>query len=841
MMMENMETILLATLSTQVKSRSSKKQSIIFFFRVESKNKKYKNKLISSVFPLPVKNSCGPTASLLPVNILTPAPDKSKKHQIQFNVPGSEAEPRETILRIVNGAQINAPIKNRIKRAVFTLNNQRLLKLRKSNNIIEIPVTLKSGSNILEVSHLKGHSEQRVSVEIKACADQIILSPINDTLIADKDTLQSSAKITAQGVPVNNANVLFNISDDLATESQHSVLTAENGIANILTELSGSGNGELSASVADSSPLLEASTPIKVIDKASIKLNQGFQRVTLTLGETKKLPYFLFYLSSTAGQQLVFETSINAQNTEIELVPDNNNTKVTQSKPESFVFEPTVKALSLGNYQLTARATVVETGETFSKLTEIHVTDQGTPEALLINAPGLTPSAISPSTSTVVNVHAFIEGTNNPPLKLFLDEVDAQGHIINSAIAELTDQGVNGDSTAGDFIYSADVPFNKPLAQTVFLRIRSEYAEKTTVSSITPLLVTPFETFSSPPDLNELIDDTASNDKIFANELLVRIITGTSPDRTEEIANSINGIVLNVIPEINLYRIQFTGDGTLNGIEQATLILKSFSEVLSVATNSIVEIAGSSCSATDCPTPDPRGQWHLNKITAREAWNAAKLIDPNNYAGAPNQAVAVIDFGLDCSPTDLSDACTSIDSGSAAHGTEVARVIGTGQGQTDSTTGVAWNSKIYSYVIDSTIESLLNAISRAGNKADVKIINLSVTKLLLAAIPSHNANISNLRDIACSAAKKDKLLVAAVGQPTNVDTDLYPARLNADLSYVCPDSDTILSSHILAVAASDRMTSELNGLAHQIQHLEVIMYPGLIYMHLELKSKALVT
>jgi len=803
------------------------------FFRITSKNKKSKNNKSSyPVFSLPVKNACGPTASILPVTILSPSLGKPYKPSIEFNVPGSDASPRETILRIVNGAAINAPIKNRMNRTSFSLNKIPLLRLKKSANVIEIPIHLEQGLNTLKLNKLRGNPKQKIAVEITACADQIHLPLISDTLIQNKETLQSHAKVTAQGVAVKSAQVSFHLNNNLAFEGQQSSYTADNGVANANFELIGIGNGQLTASVTESSPLLSTSQPIHVVNKASIKLNQGYQSITLAPGESKKLPYFLFYLpNNSITQHIDFDTTIKDAQTNIILTPSSiPSHNIAVNKPSSFVFEPSITAKTIGDYILTARATIIETGESYSSTTKIHVTNQETiPENFNINSLGLSPSTISPTISTTVNIHALIEGTTTPPLNLLLDEVDSQGNIIKSGIAVLTDQGSNGDNIANDYIYTAAVTFNRPTAQTILLRTRAQYSGQEITSSISSLLVTPFDTQSSAPDFNELIEDSISPDPVFSNELLVQIIAETHPDRISEIASSINGIVLNVIPQLNLYRIQFTSNGSLENLEQAILVVKSFSEVLSISKNSLVEIAGSSCSATECPVTDPNNQWHLIKTKAREAWNAAKEINSTNYAGSANNAVAVIDFGLDCTHPDLSDACFPIDSGTGTHGSEVAHIIATGDdGLLANTTGVAWNTTIYSYVIDSSFSSLLNAITRAGDNPAVKVINLSVTKLIF---NSQTTAIQQMRLAICHAVTNGKLIVAAVGQPTNIDKDLYPAKLNDDNNYQCPGSDFPLSSRILAVGASDRNDKQAKWNSNTLQSNNVpwvdIYAPGI--------------
>ncbi len=765
------------------------------------KSKKGRGKSESEIFTLPVKNACGPTASLLPIKVLEPATGNSRYQIIEFDIPGSTAEPRATILRVVNGARLGSPMNERIYYADLWLNGSKIMRLNKSTNIAEIPVSLNAGLNTLKIVRIRSKPGQLLAVEIQACADQLELTPVSETL-STGSTLSATATVTAQGVPVKGAEIQFDVSDSLAADHQKTAISSDSGIAHTDFILTNAGNGQLIARVVDASPDLTASTEILAVNTPSMELNQGFDELSLTPGENESLPFFLFYLShDPTQQQLTFNRTVE---------PDNGGLLISGGAgsadgymvngPASFNFEPVITAVSPGDYKVIARAVILGSGETVSATTTVHVADPNAPEPLTLNLPGFTPAGIEPGISTTVTVRALAEGTTTPPTSLWLDEIDADGNLVTLGIAELKDGGQGADNVAGDYLYTAQTEFNRPIQQNIYLRLRAPYFGDEILSNTAILTVTPFELEGPQPDNDQLVPGSSEDELVFANEILVQLISGTSPARAETIAASINGEIVSIIPEIRLYRIQFAGDGTFQGVQQAIANLSLFSDVIFAVPNSEVIPAGTSCDwnnpANDCPQ-DPAfpAQWHLNKIRAKQAWEAAMTINPREFAGSSAFPVAVIDVGLNCSHTDLIDQCLNTVSNNDEHGTAVAGIIAANANEIGGT-GVAWNSKLRAYRAGTDLNSLSNSIIAAGN-SDAKILNVSMTS-------ASTTGLATLRAAICDVAVKGKLIVAAAGQrPTGSALDLYPAALNDDESYLCPNSDVNLSSHLLSVGASN--------------------------------------
>ncbi len=768
-------------------------------------HEKHRGKFRSEPFTLPVKNACGPTAALLPAKVLEPAADNVREQLIEFGVPGSDAQARETVLRLVNGARIGAPMHERLARADIRLNGGKVMRLDKSVNAVEIPVSLTPGVNRLEIDHIRSRSGQLLAVEIEACADRLELTPIGETLLTGTP-LVATASLTAQGVAVAGAEIQFTIDPELAAENEKSAVSSDSGVAQTEFTLVNAGNGQLSARVADASPELSASTEFLVLAAPSLKLNKGFEALTLAPGDSETLPFFLFYLSPAGGtHQLTFSRAVEPDNGGLTISGgDGPAGGLSVSGPASFAFEPTVTAAVPGDYRVTATAVDLNSGETVRSTTLVRVVDPNLPEPLTLNKPGLAPSGIVPGVATSVTVRALAEGTTTPPANLWLDEVDADGNLIALGIAELTDDGLGPDSLAGDYIYSGLAEFNRSAAQDIYLRLRADYFGQQVVSDSAVLSVTPFALEGPPPDNGQLVPGPTDDELIYADEILVKLVAGTAPARAETIAASINGEVLSVIPEIQLYRIRFATNGTFEAVLQAIADLEVFSDVIYAIPNSEVTTAGSNCawqdSTANCPQdPAFSAQWHLNKIRAKAAWNAALTMDPLAFAGSPAFPVAVIDVGLDCGNSDLVGQCLNSVGATDVHGTAVAGLIAANADSVGGT-GVAWNSKLLGFLGGTDLNTLSSAIVAAGNSS-AKVLNISMATASTTGLPA-------LRDAACTAADKGRLVVAGAGQVVGPAKNLYPAYLNADKAYTC-NSGLTLASYVLAVGA----TSSTDGLA----------------------------
>ena len=126
--------------------------------------------------------------------------------RITFDVPKAG----KAMLRLVNGARIEARIGERVTSANLSVNGKRVRPVTSESNIAETPVDLVRGSNVLEVHEIKAASGQRLAVCIDALPDAIDLEPLANAGVAG-EPIPVRARVTALGLPVEGAVVRFEV------------------------------------------------------------------------------------------------------------------------------------------------------------------------------------------------------------------------------------------------------------------------------------------------------------------------------------------------------------------------------------------------------------------------------------------------------------------------------------------------------------------------------------------------------------------------------------------------------------------------------------------------------
>ncbi len=451
-----------------------------------------------------------------------------------------------------------------------------------------------------------------------------------------------------------------------------------------------------------------------------------------------------------------------------------------------------VVAETPGSYRVMTTATNIDTGESYQVILPVDVVSPSTPDPLVLGIPLAHPSGIKPATPHTVIFRAQADGTSTPPDLLFLDELDLTGQPRELSIAELHDDGNGVDTEAGDHIYSGIHEINGPASELRF-RVRAPYFGEMVVSGATTFLITPVprNTRPSDPDLLVPVPDTRS--QIFANEVEIQVLPGTPPEDVEEIAASINGTVVGVIPPLRLYLLEFPNVGSANGVFEAVATLSTFSQVERATPNYEVLDAAvpDPCDPSSCPN-DGAGQWYLNTIGAQQAWDIAG-------GGNANHKVAVIDEPMKCGHLDLEGRCTTM--GTNEHSTQVAGLIAANAHNSQGIAGLAWNTMLESQnVVLNSNWTLKAAIM--GTSALVKVVHIPQKVNI-----SVEANAGTLKQAICNVTEAGKLVVVAGGDivTESDEADLYPARFNLNSTCTITGGATgPMNGHLLAVGAVDQ-------------------------------------
>ncbi|VUD47952.1 Subtilisin BL [Thalassocella blandensis] len=409
---------------------------------------------------------------------------------------------------------------------------------------------------------------------------------------------------------------------------------------------------------------------------------------------------------------------------------------------------------------------------------------------LVLGKPFVSPALIPPSdTQTSVIFRSKISGYQNPPEMLLLDEVDAQGNVIAENIAQLYDDGDGVDTYLGDRTYSGAAKLGADTALAKYFRVRTDMFNEEYTSNTLTFWVSGCPTDARPSDKEKVALDPASGNDIFTNEVLIILSDETAPSLpvVNTIASAIGGQVVGCVPELKQFLIEFPGT-IAQDVTNAIATLEADPDVQEALPNVQLsisdQISGSECNDESC-------EWYIEKIRADIAWLLAG-------AGDEEISVGVLDFGVDCSHTELNCDPDLVENDAIDHGTGVASLI-FAKNDENSVTGVAWNTSIYphSFVGDGgSVYKMSELINSSLNDENVKVVNISAGSPI-------DPNDQILNSV-CAAIASGRLVVAAAGNASQPDCELenvFPAKYNSP-EYSCPNGAD-LQKGLIVVGGTD--------------------------------------
>ncbi len=732
------------------------------------------------------------SAHILETQVVAQDEDTKKWHQYEFKV----LKAGQATLKLSNGARIDSSYLDRTLGITVILcpalcapeKEQHIVSLSQwsffFHDLLEIPLDLQPGSYIVKVQ-LNSRPGKKVAVRIDAPADQIVLKPLTNPGV-EGDPLRAVATVTGLGVPVSDAQVRFTVA---GTDVEKTVSTSTSGTAAAFLEDVPTEATTLQATVVETSPTLLAETSLTVLGSRGLLLTQRPGTLRLESGESELLEYRLD-IQAVEGvrDQITLKPVVTPADGGVLVVPDFPTEGMEVTAVGQIPVTTKIVAKTAGSYTVMTTATNTDTGETYQVTLPVEVIPPGTPDPLILGIPLAQPSGIEEDMLNTVIFRAQVDGTSTPPNVLFLDELDLMGQPRELRIAELRDDGKGVDAEAGDQIYSGIHEINGPASELRF-RVRTVYFGEMVVSGATTFLITPVPQNARPsdPDLLVPVSDTLS--QIFANEVEIQVLPGTSPEDVEEIAASIDGTVVGVIPPLRLYLIEFPNTGNANGVVEAIVTLSTFSQVERATPNyEVLDAAVPVPCGASCPN-DGASQWYLDTIEARQAWDIAG-------GGNANHRVAVIDELINCDHPDLASRCTG--AGTNAHSTQVAGLIAANAHNSQGIAGLAWNTMLESeqVVLNSSWTLKAAIMDMSGPVKVVHIpqkVNISV-----------ETNANTLKEAICNVTAAEKLVVVAGGDivTESDEADLYPARFNLNSTCTITGGATgPMNGHLLAVGA----------------------------------------
>lgn len=317
--------------------------------------------------------------------------------------------------------------------------------------------------------------------------------------------------------------------------------------------------------------------------------------------------------------------------------------------------------------------------------------------------------------------------------------------------------------------------------------------------SVTP----PTDTQSGQPPSFSIIrmadPKTGAMVQVVDRQVAVRFAPNITRPMVEQTAQRFGARVLKVIPELNAYLIEIPSSET---IAHAMDFISQQPGALFSEPNYIVR-----SKITTPNDPYFLNQWPLNMIYAPDAWDFTR--------GSPSVTVAFIDSGADLTHADLVGQWASwgndivdfkddsqgpndgipgpdndpTDSTAEGHGTSVAGIIAARSNNNLGVAGVAWDIKLLPLRYGELSFSVAEALVYAGNRSDVKVVNMSIGSCVADSINEAATDYAYMRG---------KLLIASAGnegqstQGTNCE-GFPPNVIEYPAGY----------PHVMAVAAVD--------------------------------------
>jgi subtilisin family serine protease len=358
-------------------------------------------------------------------------------------------------------------------------------------------------------------------------------------------------------------------------------------------------------------------------------------------------------------------------------------------------------------FRIQSIAKIIETGDADTTITELRVvTDQASPSLLPLSS---YPSALQIFDSTEVTFSTVLEGTENAPSSMHLQEVDSTGNVMES-IGLLRDDSTSGDLTPADFVYSGLFLLSYSTETPRYFRALAVYgtAGDTVYSPLFELPVTrfPTETINLLTDslgnpTGRVVYDPTVGDSIISNGVVVSFDKGTAPDRIIGIVNEIGGSIAGTFSSLEFFQIQLPSPGSVGEIHAIMDALSAYSEVES-AESIPVDHTTVATPAELRPDPDPNGEYYFDRVRAREAWVISK----------GKVLISIVDTGIDWDHPDLTGKVrkgrnflewkkdkkynSKDDNG---HGTNVASIASARTNnddvpETQNSAGMSWNSNL---------------------------------------------------------------------------------------------------------------------------------------------------
>ncbi len=371
-------------------------------------------------------------------------------------------------------------------------------------------------------------------------------------------------------------------------------------------------------------------------------------------------------------------------------------------------------------------------------------------------------------------------------------------------VATMVDTGTNGDTTAGDLIFTAEIDV-RATTQGV-LRYRASVAYRGTLRRTLSEIVivrTDRAPFFTPSPAASLVISDGSEFPI--NEALVGLTRGTTFEQAVQIAAAVGGEIIGFAPTGNLYQLHVP-TSSVAALDAVIAQLRTDARVELAIRNYTTRNIRPLVAANDASRSAAQNQTAFDAIRAFSAWD---LLFDSGHALSP-VVVGVLDRGFQAHPEfdgvafdpgatprpDSGWPSSSCGPASLDHGTAVAGLIGAANGgsgafQTNGILGGVPDTSSDGSAVPFTLATRALSASPAAQisemvAAGAKVINMSFATTRRSRLgPACDASEKDFNEYTDNwrrmfADHPDVFFVVAAGNDGGAVADSTPANINAD-------------------------------------------------------------
>lgn len=201
------------------------------------------------------------------------------------------------------------------------------------------------------------------------------------------------------------------------------------------------------------------------------------------------------------------------------------------------------------------------------------------------------PGGIKTGTSANITFGARYTVGTAIPTSVQLLEVTAEGVLIE-VIGSMQDDGVAPDIGAADLLFTAAPTLVAgPIGTARYFRATAGFASGgTTQSPIVTLESLPYDIGFAPINVQSIIQDPTTGEKVLCDQLLVTFVAGTPIKTIQSVATSISGNIVGVEPTINTYQISIPCT-TITGLRSLMSALKTNPMILVAGPNGFADVS----------------------------------------------------------------------------------------------------------------------------------------------------------------------------------------------------------------------------------------------------------